>query len=105
MGNGVSSTNGKIGSAQSFAVVALGGILISIPLALTGRSILGSAADLRDATQAVDAWLGEDSPYRVTDLTIDGDSVTVQLVGPGTPTPPASTVLSRLVTGRYRVDR
>ena len=78
----------------SFAVVALGAILIAIPLGLTGQSILGNAADLRNASEAVDDWLGDDTPYRVNDLSVDGDTVSVQLVGPGTPPPPPSELLS-----------
>ncbi len=81
----------------SFAIVALGAILIAIPLALTGQSILGDAADLRDATQAVDEWLGEDSPYRVNSLDVDGDTVNVQLIGPGTPRPPGPVELSGIL--------
>jgi uncharacterized hydrophobic protein (TIGR00271 family) len=80
----------------SFALVALGAILISIPLALTGETILGSATDLRNATNAVDSWLGDESPYRVNDLSVDGDTVSVQLIGPGNPPPPSSTALSSL---------
>lgn len=81
----------------SFAIVALGAILISIPLALTGESILGTASDLRGATEAVDDWLGDESPYRVNDLSVDADTVSVQLIGPGIPPPPSSATLSELV--------
>jgi uncharacterized hydrophobic protein (TIGR00271 family) len=78
----------------SFAVVALGAILIAIPLGLTGQSILGNAADLRNASEAVDDWLGDETPYRVNDLSVDDDVVSVQLIGPGTPPPPPSELLS-----------
>lgn len=78
----------------SFAIVALGAVLIAIPLALTGQTILGTASDLRNATEAVDDWLGEDSVYRVIELDVDGDTVNVQLIGPGTPPPPPSGDLS-----------
>jgi uncharacterized hydrophobic protein (TIGR00271 family) len=81
----------------SFAIVALGAVLIAIPLALTGQSILGSAADLRSATEAVDEWLGEDSVYRVSSLEVDGNTVNVQLIGPGTPAPPGSDDLSGIL--------
>jgi uncharacterized hydrophobic protein (TIGR00271 family) len=80
----------------SFAIVALGAILISVPLALTGQAILGSASDLRSATDAVDTWLGDDSPYRVNEISVEGDTVNVQLIGPGTPPPPPSTDLSSI---------
>ena len=85
----------------SFALVALGAILITIPLALTGQSILGSAADLRDATVAVNEWLGEDSQYRVAEVNVDGDTVNVQLIGPGTPAPPPSATLATLVAAEF----
>ena len=80
----------------SFAIVALGALLISVPLALTGQAILGSAADLRSAGDAVDTWLGDDSPYRVSEISVDDDTVNVQLVGPGTPPPPSSADLSSI---------
>jgi uncharacterized hydrophobic protein (TIGR00271 family) len=81
----------------SFAIVALGALLISVPLALTGQTILGSAADLRNASDAVDTWLGDDSPYRINEISVDGDTVNVQLIGPGTPPPPPSIDLSSMV--------
>ncbi len=81
----------------SFAIVALGAILIAIPLGLTGQAILTNAADLRNATEAVDEWLGEHPRYRVNELSVDGDTVKVQLIGPGTPPPPPASVLSLLV--------
>jgi uncharacterized membrane protein len=80
----------------SFAIVALGAILISVPLALTGQAILGSAADLRNATDAVETWLGDESPYRVNEISVEGDTVNVQLIGSGTPPPPPSTDLSSI---------
>lgn len=82
----------------SFAIVGLGAILIAIPLALTGQSILGSAADLRNATEAVDTWLGDDTQYRVNDLLVDGEEVNVQLIGPGIPPLPPTSALSEIVT-------
>jgi uncharacterized hydrophobic protein (TIGR00271 family) len=82
----------------SFAVVALGAVMILIPLTLTGRSILGSASDLRGANEAVADWLGDDPSYMVNDLTVDGDTVSVQLIGPGTPPPPPAERLVELVT-------
>lgn len=85
----------------SFAIVALGAILISVPLALTGQAILGSASDLRNADDAVATWLGDDSPYRVNEISVEGDTVSVQLVGPGTPPPPQSTDLSSITDDEF----
>jgi uncharacterized hydrophobic protein (TIGR00271 family) len=82
----------------SFAIVALGAVLITIPLALTGQTILGNASDLRKGTEAVDTWLGEDTQYRVNDLSVDGDEIDVQLIGPGIPPPPPTSTLAEIVT-------
>lgn len=82
----------------SFAIVALGALLITIPLALTGQTILGSASDLRNATEAVDTWLGDDTQYRVNDLLVDGDELNVQLIGPGHPPLPPTSTLSEIAT-------
>jgi uncharacterized hydrophobic protein (TIGR00271 family) len=82
----------------SFAIVALGAILIAIPLALTGQTILGNASDLRKGTEAVDTWLGEDTQYRVNDLSVDGDEIDVQLIGPGIPPLPPTSTLAEIVT-------
>jgi uncharacterized hydrophobic protein (TIGR00271 family) len=82
----------------SFAIVALGAVLITIPLALTGQTILGNASDLRKGTEAVDTWLGEDTQYRVNDLSVDGDEIDVQLIGPGIPPLPPTSTLAEIVT-------
>jgi hypothetical protein len=66
----------------SFAIVALGAVLITIPLALTGRTILANAADLRNVSQAVHEWLGDDSEMRINEVTVEGDNVRIQLIGP-----------------------
>jgi len=66
----------------SFAIVALGAVLITIPLALTGRTILANAADLRNVSQAVHEWLGDDSEMRINEVTVEGDDVRIQLIGP-----------------------
>lgn len=76
----------------SFAAVTLAVVLISIPLALTAQGIIQSSTDLRTATNTVSDWLDDDSPTRINDITLDGDTVTVQLIGPEQP--PSTTGLS-----------
>ncbi len=72
---------------SAFAIVVLGVVLISIPLALTASSVFSQNADLRNASAAVDDWLAlefpdqDPRPVRVNTLTVDGDIVIVQLVG------------------------
>ncbi len=79
----------------AFAIVVLAVILISIPLALTAQSIVGAANDQRNASAAVNEWLGEeytdpdDPPLRINDLTVEGNVVIVQLVGWEEPPPTA----------------
>lgn len=73
----------------SFALIALGGILIAIPLTITGQNIVADAADLRNASEAVSVWLGEDSFMRINEISVAGDTVHVQLIGPGRPPPSA----------------
>lgn len=86
----------------AFAIVVLAVILISIPLALTAQSIVGTANDLRNASAAVNEWLGEqytneeDPPLRINDLTVDGNLVTVQLIG--WEEPPPSDRLQKMLT-------
>jgi len=72
----------------SFAIVALGAALIAIPLALTGQSILTNAADLRNVSEAVHEWLGDDSDMRINEVTVEGDNVRIQLIGPARELPP-----------------
>ena len=69
----------------SFAAVTLAVVLISIPLALTAQKIIQRSTDLRTATNVVDDWLGDDSQLRIDDVSLTGDTVTVQLVGPDDP--------------------
>jgi uncharacterized hydrophobic protein (TIGR00271 family) len=80
----------------SFAIVALGAVLVVIPLALTGQTILKSAADLRNVSAAVHDWLGDDSEMRVNEVTVDGDNVRIQLIGPSTELP-AEVLLYRAI--------
>jgi uncharacterized hydrophobic protein (TIGR00271 family) len=82
----------------SFAAVVLAIVLVTIPLALTGQRILRSSADLRHSSAAVEQWLGADTDLRTETIEVDGDLVTVELVGPTVP--PASAELAEEVSER-----
>lgn len=69
----------------SFALVLFGIILISIPLALSARTVFQESADLRSASAAVSEWLGDDTRLRIVAISVDGDEVTVELIGPVAP--------------------
>jgi uncharacterized hydrophobic protein (TIGR00271 family) len=71
----------------SFAAVVLAMILISIPLALTAKRIIRASSDLGNVSEAVDEWLGTRTSLRINDLEVDGDTVTIQLVGRVHPPP------------------
>jgi uncharacterized hydrophobic protein (TIGR00271 family) len=86
----------------AFSIVVLGVVLISIPLALTAQTIVGTANDQRNASSAVNAWLDDEfgdedpTPLRVNELTVDHDLVVVQLVG--WEEPPPSDELQQMLT-------
>lgn len=88
----------------AFALVILAVILISIPLVLTGQSLIRQTTDLRNASEAVDQWLAEefpeteDLPLRISTIEIDDDTVDVQLIGHEAP--PPSVRLSEIATDR-----
>ena len=82
----------------SFAAVALAIVLITIHLALTGQRILRSSADLRQSSAAFEEWLGADTDLRTEAIEVDGDVITVELVGPTVP--PASAQLAEDVSER-----
>lgn len=86
----------------SFALVVLAVILISIPLALTAESIVGSSNDLRNASAAVNDWIKEEfpddeiTPLRISTIDVGEDTVTVQLIG--WEVPPSSDRLSEILS-------
>ncbi len=86
----------------SFALVVLAVILISIPLALTAESVVGSSNDLRNASAAVNDWIKEEfpddevKPLRISTIDVGEDTVTVQLIG--WEVPPSSDRLSEILS-------
>jgi uncharacterized hydrophobic protein (TIGR00271 family) len=82
----------------SFAAVVLAMVLISIPLALTAQRIIRDSSELSNASAAVDDWLGPATSLRINEVSVDGDTVTVQLIGPVRP--PAADQLSAAISDR-----
>lgn len=86
----------------SFAAVVVAMVLISIPLALTAQRIIRASNDLRDASGAVETWLGDGTTLRIGLVDVEGDVVTIQLVGPVEP--PSADRLSRDISDRIGRD-
>ncbi|MEN8039869.1 MAG: hypothetical protein ABFR95_00015 [Actinomycetota bacterium] len=71
-------------------------IIITIPLAITGQTIVQESNNLRNASHAVSVWLGEASLMHINELSIEDEEVRVQLIGPQ-PGPPSSLTLSQTI--------
>jgi uncharacterized membrane protein len=82
--------------STAYSVVAVGLLLLVIPLGLTGETILEDAQAERIAERVIDAWLGSDTRFTIERLDVQGDSVYVTLQGPGI-TPPARELHDMLV--------
>nr|WP_276511997.1 DUF389 domain-containing protein [Microbacterium thalassium] len=74
--------------------VALAGIIM-LPLMLTSESVLQTQNRERDAQGTVEEWLGEDTEFVVTDVTVASSEVQVVITGPGDP-PDTSELLDAL---------
>jgi uncharacterized membrane protein len=66
----------------SLATVLVSGLIIMVPLGLTGDEILRSSADQGAAEDAVAEWLGEDTVLVVNEVSVSEPEVDVILVGP-----------------------
>ena len=66
----------------SLATVLVSGLVIMVPLGLTGDEILSTSADQGSAEDAVAEWLGEDTDLVVNTVTVSEPNVDVVLVGP-----------------------
>ncbi|WP_296664640.1 DUF389 domain-containing protein [Demequina sp.] len=62
--------------------IALAGIIL-IPLMLTSEGLLTTDTRERDAQRTVEEWLGDDSEFVVTDVSLTEGSVSVSISGPG----------------------
>jgi len=80
----------------SYSVVAIGLLLLVIPLGLTGQTIIEDARAERAAERVIDAWLGSDTRFTVERLDVQGDSAYVTLLGPEI-APPARELRDMLV--------
>ncbi|GAA1706237.1 hypothetical protein GCM10009808_25270 [Microbacterium sediminicola] len=64
--------------------VALAGIVL-LPLMLTSEGLLQNATSVRAAQNTVEEWLGEDSSFVVSSVTVSSSEIEVTITGPGTP--------------------
>ncbi len=69
--------------------LALAGIIL-LPLMLTSEGLLQSENRERDAQSTVEDWLGDDSEFAVTDVSVSGSEVRVTVTGSGDPPDAAS---------------
>lgn len=67
--------------------VALAGIIL-LPLMLTSEGLLETETRERDAQETAEEWLGDDSGYEVTAVTVSGTDVQVTITGSGDTPPP-----------------
>lgn len=74
--------------------VVLAGVIL-LPLMVTSEGLLQTETRERDAQQTAEEWLGEDSGYEVTAVTVDGSEVEVTITGSGEP-PPAQDLADAL---------
>ncbi|GLI26735.1 hypothetical protein ARHIZOSPH14_09770 [Agromyces rhizosphaerae] len=62
--------------------VILAGIIM-LPLMLTSEGLLQTQTRERDVQSTVEGWLGDDSGYAVTDVSVTGSTVQVTITGSG----------------------
>lgn len=69
-------------SAAAITVLA---IIIVGALVFNGREIARDALARDNAQRTVLDWLGDETGFAIESLSVDGGSITVELIGPGTP--------------------
>ncbi|PFG42308.1 putative hydrophobic protein (TIGR00271 family) [Isoptericola jiangsuensis] len=82
-------------------------LLILLPLLLTTDGLLTTTGQQRTAQDAVGTWLGQDSTLRLADVTVAGDTVTVDLTGPADDLPDVAalrTALDDALGGSWAVE-
>jgi uncharacterized hydrophobic protein (TIGR00271 family) len=79
-----------------FAALAL---VVMLPLLFSSKGILADAAQQREATQVVRAWVARAPALRVVGVDVDGDRVTVELTGPTDP--PSAEDLQRALSEEW----
>jgi len=80
---------------STVAPVVAGAAIILVPLMTNSESLLHSETRAREASETVAEWLGEDTEFVITDVTVAEDTVVVDLTGPGD-TPSAEDLLDAL---------
>nr|WP_277816659.1 DUF389 domain-containing protein [Microbacterium aquimaris] len=80
---------------STVAPVVAGAAIILVPLMTNSESLLHSETRAREASETVEEWLGEDTEFVITDVTVAEDTVVVDLTGPGD-TPSAEDLLDAL---------
>ncbi|MCH7663044.1 MAG: DUF389 domain-containing protein, partial [Chloroflexi bacterium] len=83
---------------SSYATVAIGFIVVTAALAITGQQVLEDAARTRSSESIVEEWLGVGSAFQLISIDLDGGDVNVSVRGEGDP-PPAETLHRLLVEG------
>jgi uncharacterized hydrophobic protein (TIGR00271 family) len=73
---------------RSLALVITALVLVAIPLAVMGDTILDEVSSKSRAQDTVDEWLGEDSLFAAVKVNVDGSNVEVVIVGTGDPPDP-----------------
>jgi uncharacterized hydrophobic protein (TIGR00271 family) len=63
--------------------VAIGALIIIVPLTFTGNGVIVSSAQQADAQKAVEAWIGDDGTLRIVQVQTSGADVTVVITGAG----------------------
>jgi uncharacterized membrane protein len=69
-------------SAAAITVLA---IIIVGALVFNGREIARDALARDNAQRTVLDWLGDETGFAIESLSVDGGSITIELIGPGTP--------------------
>jgi uncharacterized hydrophobic protein (TIGR00271 family) len=63
--------------------VAIGALIIIVPLTFTGNGVLASSSRQASAQSAVEDWLGEDDSLRLAQVETSGTEVSILITGAG----------------------
>jgi uncharacterized hydrophobic protein (TIGR00271 family) len=74
----------------TYTGIAIGLLLLLIPLGVTGRSIFEDARAERTVERVLEDWLDESEDFKVAALAVDGDLVSITVLGAGDPPSPRS---------------
>ena len=82
------------------SVVAV--LIVAVPLGVHSQRVIVEARDRHAVERAVDRWLGDDGDFDVVSVTIDGNDVEVNVVGPQEP--PRVILLNEMVAEHLGSD-